>query len=142
MDEVPSGFDKFKAHFKKYQSTYIVGGVSLAIITCLIMRESRAVLDASVDCPTKEPTDSFSFNSGKSLFGSVNNSIVTTIHKGTKGSSGFITRCVETNDIFETQGDAARFFDIPESIMSKHLNQGRELVENLHFERVGVLTTV
>jgi len=133
--------DKIKEHLKKHKEVYIVGGVSLAIITCLIMRESHAVLDAGADCPEKESVDYLNLFHGKSIFGSVTNSAVTTIHKGTRGNPGFITRCIETNDLFETQGDAARFFSIPEEFLSKHLNHGKELAEGLHFERVGVVTT-
>jgi hypothetical protein len=75
-----------------------------------------------------------------SLFGSSTNNVVTTIHTESKGNSGFVTKCIETGEIFSTQGDAARAFGIPEEFMSKHLNYGRELFEDLHFERVGVLT--
>ena len=131
---------KIKDHLKRNHLTYISSSIIVAGFTLYIMRESHAALDAGAGCPKKEPMYSFSFNFGKSIFGSVTNSAVTTIHKGTKGHPGFVTRCVETGDLFETQGVAARTFDIPETIMSKHLNQGRELIENLHFERVGVLT--
>lgn len=137
---------KCKEHFKKHKELYIgigigLGVVTLAGITVLIMRESRTPLDAGGDWSEKAPTDSLIFSSGKTVFGDVNNNIVNTFHKGTTGNPGFITRCIETGEVFATQGDAARAFDIPESILSKHLNYGRQLVENLHFERVGVFSS-
>ena len=58
---------------------------------------------------------------------------------GSKGHPGFVTRCLETGDIFETQGSAAEYYGIPPSILSNHLNRGVDLNEGLHFERLGVL---
>ena len=100
--------EKFKEHVKKYKEAYITAGVSLAVITCLIVRGSHAALRGGAGCPEKEPVDSLNFFHGKSVFGSVTNSAVTTIHKGAKGNPGF-----------ETQGDAAKFFGIPEQFMSE-----------------------
>lgn len=148
-------FDKFKVHFKENRKFYIgVGtGVAFAGITCLIMRDEKptywahrslkephTMLDAGVDRPARESMGSFFF--GQSTFGSVTNvnNAVTTVHKGSKGHPGFVTRCVETGEIFATQGDAAKAFDIPPEFLSKHLNYGRDLSENLHFERIGVLS--
>jgi hypothetical protein len=73
------------------------------------------------------------------FFAKDSGNMVTTIHNGSKGHPGFITRCIETGELFATQGSAARAFNIPERTMTKHLNYGRELSENLHFERLGIL---
>ena len=65
--------------------------------------------------------------------------ITTNVYGGSKGHPGFVTRCLETGDIFETQGSAAEYYGIPPSILSNHLNRGVDLNEGLHFERLGVL---
>lgn len=138
--------EKIKNHLKRRRIVYtsICTGVVVAGITVLIMREPRTILQGGVDCPVKEPTGSLSFLFGRSIFGHVSNTnnAVTTIHNGLKGHPGFVTRCVETGELFTTQGSASKAFNIPESIMSKHLNQGRELIEGLHFERLGVFGEV
>ena len=133
---------KIKKHFEKHKVLYSCAatGIVVAGLTTFIMRGSHAKLVAGMDWPEKAPVDSLLFLSGKSVFGSVTNNPVTTIHKGIKGNPGFVTRCIETGELFATQGDAARAFDIPEEFISKHLNHGKELIENLHFERVGVLS--
>lgn len=132
--------EQIKEHVKKHKVAYSCGATAVVSvgITCLIMRESHAGLDAGPDWTEKSPVDSLSVLSNHSVFGKVNNTIVTTIHKGNTGHPGFVTRCVETGELFATQGDAARAFHIPEEFMSKHLNYGKELLEDLHFERVGV----
>lgn len=127
-------FEKVKEHIKRHEVLYasIGSSVVVAVITALIMRESHAELDAGTDDGlVNKPFMG-------SLFGSHTNSVVT-IHNGSRGNPGFVTRCLETGEIFANQGDAARAFEIPEEFLSKHLNHGRELSENLHFERVGVL---
>jgi hypothetical protein len=140
--------DKIKAHFEDHKQFYIGLGIGLGLagITWLIVKERYPTLTDSVGVAREprtvlvagaEPTGSLTF--AKSLFGDATN-VVTTNYNGGRGNPGFITRCVETGELFLTQGDAARAFGIPESILSKHLNYGRELLENLHFERVGVLS--
>jgi hypothetical protein len=134
-------FEKIKVHIRDNGRMYVGIGITFVVtagITTVIMRESHAVLQGGAGCPVKEPMDSLSLLSGRSIFGSITNNAVTTIHKTTKGNPGFVTRCIETKDLFETQGGAARAFGIPEPIMSQHLNFGRELIEGIHFERVGV----
>lgn len=150
--------ERIKEHFRKHKWKYIVGGtIVLAGVTTLILRESRAALYAGADCPVTESADFLQTMeesrtklvagmdwlerapTGSFIFGDGNcNNTVTTIHTGIRGNSGYVTRCIETGELFENQGVAARTFGIPESFMSKHLNHGRELQEGLHFERVGV----
>ena len=125
--------EKIKEHFRKHKWKYIIGGtIILAGVTTLIVRGSRTKLVAGMDWLERAPTGSFIFGDGNY------NNTVTTVHTGMRGNPGFVTRCVETGELFENQGVASRTFGIPESIMSKHLNYGRELQEGLHFERVGV----
>ena len=89
------------------------------------------------DCLGTESVDSFSFLNNTKIAKGAN--ITTNIYNKTKGHPGFVTRCVETGELFETQNTAASFFEIPPSILSRHLNEGLELREGLHFERLGVL---
>jgi hypothetical protein len=137
-EEITEKYERVKEHVKKHREGYFVGALGLAGITWLIMREPRTTPLGGVDRLARESTGSF--NSARSLFGSASNKVVTTIHNGSRGHPGFITRCIETGDQFETQTDAARFFGIPVNIMSQHLNRGRDLAEGLHFERVPLLT--
>jgi len=142
----PTRIERIKQHVKDHKIAYacgataVVTGVVVAGITCVIMRESHAGLRGGPDWSEKTPVDSLSVLSNHSIFGKVSNSMVTTIHKGNTGNPGFVTRCVETGELFATQGDAARAFNIPEPLMSGHLNKGLKLVEDLNFERVGVLS--
>lgn len=144
---------KLKIHLKRHKTFYVgLGtGIVLAGITVLIVKGRLALqsppgpsfadsgkelctkLDARMEWSEKTPTGSF-------IYGYNNhNNTITTIHNGGRGHSGYVTRCVETGELFATQGDAARTYGIPETILSKHLNYGRDLVENLTFERVGLL---
>lgn len=129
-------YNEIREHIKRHKTMYACAAtaVGVATFTTLIMRGSHAKLDAGMDWPEKAPVDSLF------IFGNSKSNIVTTFHKGVQGHPGFITRCIETGELFANQGDAARAFNIPEEFLSKHLNYGKELIENLHFERVGVLT--
>lgn len=132
-------FEKTKKHFKEHRELYFGIGIGLATtgiaaITWLIMKESSTKLQGGLDSPD------LSGATGSFIFGNNSGKVVTTVHNGTRGNSGYITRCVETGELFETQGAAAKAFDIPESILSKHLNRGYILEEGLTFERLGVLS--
>lgn len=131
--------EKIKDHFRQHKAKYaFVGGAILSAgFTYLITREMRAVLHGGAD--SLETDSTVSLFSKNFLSKNSGNNIVASIHTGERGSPGFITRCIETNEIFATQGDAARTYGIPDSILSDHLNRGRELVEDLHFERLGLL---
>ena len=129
--------ERVKEHVKKHKELYLgIGvGVGLAGITCLIMKDKdlRAVLPQGADGRDAVTTGSLSF-ANNSKFGDGAN-IVTAIHYGTAGHPGFITKCVETQDLFGTQGEAARSFGIPENVMSMHLNGKIPDAAGLHFER-------
>lgn len=132
---------EIKEHFKKHKEKYIFGVVGItvgvfAVKTTTKMRESHAEPDAGSDCPARESVGSFNFS--KSFFGNATTNVLTT-HTGSRGNPGFLTRCIDTNETFATQGSAARAFGIPEDIMSRRLNHGRALDEGVSFERVSVL---
>jgi hypothetical protein len=62
--------------------------------------------------------------------------IVTTVHTGGKGHPGFRVKHLGTNLDFDTQGAASRAFDIPENIISKHLNGKLADAYGERFERI------
>jgi hypothetical protein len=134
---------KIKEHIEKHKVAYLCAltGVGVAGITFLIMKEFRTDIRGVSGCPEKEPTDSFSFISNRSMFGSVSNNIVTTIHKQNRGNPGYITKCLDTGELFETQGDAARIMGVSKNVLSAHLNGKFPDVDGLHFERLGVLSS-
>jgi hypothetical protein len=125
--------EKIKQHFKDNKEIYVIGSIfTCAGFTWYIMRDRHAALlrgadglktaDASV---TVRPLSFFSPTE-----------IVTTIHTGNRGHSGFRTRNIEHNIVFDTQADAARAFNISPANLSSHLNGKFEDVDGLHFERV------
>lgn len=129
---------KAKQHFQDNRQFYIGVGCGVAAVgfTCLIVREPRAGLGfAGPDSPIKESTGSFF--SARTVFGDSTNT-VTTVHNGHRGNPGFVTRNLETGALFETQGAAARAFDIPEDVLSKHLNGFFDNAKGMRFERIGV----
>lgn len=137
--------NRIKAHVKRHPRAYIVGGVCLAGITAIVMRKHIPVLQGGAEPilqggvgeldvvqPRVFSLNFFSHNSG-------NSHTVATIHKGTKGHPGFLTRHVESGTVFENQSAAAKAFDVYPSLLSGHLNGKFPDVDGHHFERVSVL---
>lgn len=128
--------EKIKNHFERHKTAYLVGaGITFAGITCLIMRKNVVShLDAGANGPSPVTTHSFSFN----FFSKRSGIIVTTIHNGSRGHPGFRVRNLDHMLDFDTQGAAARAFEIPETIVSKHLNGKISNAYGFHFERIAV----
>lgn len=139
-----------REHFSKHKWRYVIGGSLLfAAITVVILRKNTSLLSGldprflsgpggsgriAVDNTVRSfSSNPFSRNSGNIT---INHNAVTTIHTGTRGHSGFMTRCVDTGELFLTQTADAKAFDISPSIMSIHLNKGVSLDQGLTFERV------
>ena len=151
--------EKLRAHWQEWRGFYIgvAVGVVLAGITLLVVRGAlrshdlralrlgsnettmRKSLSAAprlgADCPIQESTGSFS--SAGDMY--INSHVVQTTHTGRVGHPGFITRCVETGELFLSQGDAARAHGVAESALSAHLNRGLPLDQGVNFERLGVI---
>jgi hypothetical protein len=127
---------KIKTHFIDHKELYIGLGVGMTVagITYTMMRDRHATLLSGVDgLKTAEASVTvrpFSF------FSSQKNEIVTTIHTGDRGNPGFLTRNIDYDLLFPTQGSAARAFGISPSILSSHLNGKIDSVDGLHFERI------
>ena len=63
-----------------------------------------------------------------------NNTTVTVLER--RGHPGWVTRCIETGEVYASQTRAAACNDISPSMMSSHLNGQTESVKGLHFERL------
>ena len=127
--------DQVKGHIGRHKVAYSLGaGVAIAGITCFIMKGNvKSSLDAGANGSEMTTLRSFFFslyapNSG--------HNIVTTVHTGGKGHPGFRVRHPATNLKFDTQGAASRAFDIPETIVSKHLNGKLPNAYGEIFERI------
>jgi len=127
---------KVKKHLKKHKDLYIgIGlGIGFASITWYIMRDRHATLLSGVD--GLKTADVSATVRPISFFSNQKNDIVQTIHNGSRGNPGFLTRSVEYGLTFDTQGEAARAFNVSPSILSSHLNGKIPDVDGLHFERI------
>lgn len=133
-------FQSVKTYISKHKVVCCNIGSSVVVagITVFIMRKNPGLLCGSGSgllCGSE--ARSFSFLS--KVNGNQNIKAVTTIHTGSKGSSEFVTRNLDTGEVFITQGDAAKAFDIHPSILSSHLNGKFDTAEGHHFERLGSL---
>lgn len=138
--------DHFKQNWKLYAG--IGAGVAVASVTCLIMKNNDLLCGSCspLRCGSEELGRAVVDNTTRSsIFGwgntsSTVNNAVTTIHQGTRGPSGFVTRCIDTGELFQSQRLAASTFGISESALSSHLNKGVPLDQGLSFERLGVFS--
>jgi hypothetical protein len=127
--------EKIKNHIQSNKEVYLVLGTTVVVagITCLIMRGCYAVLLSGADgLKTAEASVTVS---PLLIFAKTNN-VVTTVHNGTRGNPGFMTRNLDYHLEFSTQADAARAFNISPSKLSSHLNGHMPNVDGLHFERL------
>ena len=68
--------------------------------------------------------------------GDVKSKITTNVYKNKKGHPGYLTGCIDTNDVFESQKKAASAFGISDKAMSEHLKGKLPDANGHHFERV------
>jgi hypothetical protein len=122
---------KIKQHFKKHKTIYIAGGSSIffAGITYLIMR----------DVKTPDISRELLATADRELLvirqtGAVNN--VSYISANRQGPPSWVIRCVETNEIFTSQREAAAVMNLPASDISRHLNGLKDHVNGNTFERI------
>ncbi len=52
------------------------------------------------------------------------------------GHPGWIIRCLETDDIFPSQNNAAKIMDLNSGNLSHHLSGKNDNVKGFHFERI------
>lgn len=131
---------KVKKHLSAHKELYLglCVGLTIAGITYLIMRDPESILPSGIDAEL--PSGSVAPDQAQTGFfifaDTINGDIATTVYNGTRGHPGFITRCIETGELFLTQSSAARSVGSSNSIMSTHLNGKLEDVNGYHFERV------
>lgn len=136
--------DRVKAHVGRYKVAYSVGGVIVvAGITGAIMRgvalqhigrgipvAAERGIPVLADGSVVTNNASFIFGQNKVL----NN--VSYIASRRQGPPSWVVRCLETNQIFTSQNEAAMLMDIPAAELSRHLNGLLDHVYNWHFERI------
>ena len=117
--------EKVRAHIERNKNRYYAGSiVVVAGITCYIMR-GRTVVGSAASEVNIRPLAFFS-----------KQNVVTVIEREGRGHPGYLVKCLETGDIFRTQGDAARTLGVDKSTMSRHIQGIYPNVNDLHFERI------
>lgn len=135
---------KVKEHVKKNKVAYSVAITTVVVagFTYLITRDPKSVLQRGADAvlqrgavsPDQAKTGTFIFASGGSSV--TTGDITTNVHAGTRGHPGFLTRWIETGEVFKSQGAAARAAGETEALLSGHLNGKFDSVNGKHFERI------
>lgn len=130
--------EKARAHLKKHKTAYIstAVGIASAGFTVIVMRRRHAELSFGSDGQgnLETPATMRLLN----FFASRNsaNQYVTVVSREGRGHPGYIVKCLETDKTFSSQHQAAKAFDIPEAILSKHLNGIFGDALGYHFERL------
>lgn len=129
---------KFKKHIKENKKIYITGTVCFLVagITCIIMRGRYADMQSVSDGLAKVTVRPLSFFS-KHIDQST--TIVNVVEREGRGHPGYITRCLETGELFLTQGEAAKAFSLSPANLSSHINGKFKDCGGYHFERVGLV---
>ena len=133
--------EDIRNHFQKNKNAYMAGaaGILFAGITCRIMkgsypdvlRVSESSVPRVLDGPAKVTVTPLSLFSNR-----MTNNIVTVIEREGRGHPGYLVRCLETNEIFTSQYEAARQLGVWPSIVSGHLNGKLADVAGKHLERI------
>jgi len=143
QEEVNVG-DEIKSHFERHKVAYIAGavgtGIGIAGITCLIMRGHytgiQGVPESGIrgvpDGPAKVAVSPLAFLSHQT------NNIVAVIEKDGRGHPGYPVWCLETNESWPTQNEAAKGLGVYPSLVSGHLNGKFPDVDGKHLQRVKV----
>ena len=126
---VKEKYEQAKQHVKDHKEAYIVGGLSLAGISCLIM---RGVASQPISSSVTGTAGSSVTGTGKKVV--ISN--ISFISADRQGPPSWVVRCKETGSIFTSQRGAASEMGITESNISKHLNGMQETAQGYHFERI------
>lgn len=127
---------KVRKHWKNNHKFYIGagGGMVLAGITYTIMRGRYEALAVGGAYGLKTADTSVTMRT-LSIFSDQNN-VVNVLTREGRGHPGYIIRSLDTDQIFFSQRDAASFFDISETLLSKHLSGKITDAKGLRFERI------
>ena len=135
--------DQIKEHVSEHKALYIVGSLGVvAGFTCIIVRGQcpgvPRVPESSVprvlDGPTTVTARPLSFFSTRQT-----TNVVNVIERTGRGHPGYIVHCVETQELFPSQYEAARQLNTSPSIVSGHLNGKLPDVNGVHLERVAAV---
>jgi len=128
--------DGIKAHVVRNKKVYIIGGVVvIAGITYTIMRSNvaRGATGGANARGAFANTASIKFANKSRI------NITTVVDRGGRGHPGWPVQNTETKQVFFSQKQAANAFDIPEKVLSAHLQGKFPDVDGLHFERVNLV---
>jgi hypothetical protein len=130
-------YEKIKQHIKEHKVVYSIGitAIVTAGITLVIMRSNGLQGGPYVEGLRGGPENIASFNFRNSQ--TIN--VTTVIDRDGRGHPGWPVRNLETKHIFLSQKEAAKAFDIPQSLMSGHINGKFPDIDGLHFERVNLV---
>jgi len=130
-----------KAHIKKHRVAYAFGaGIVVAGITCAIMRRNSS--EAGFLAKDVDAAGFLAKPQGVSscVFGDSNTVAIdasTTNNFGCKALS-YIVSLDGTDQWWESQADAARALNLHEPDVSKHLNHGKPLPNDVSLTRRGI----
>jgi hypothetical protein len=125
---------KIKDHFVRNQAAYISGGTGILVgagITLIIMRGRHAGIRGVPDT-----AENSVFVRPLSFLSTQTNNIVTVVERENRGHPGYLIRCLETNEIFTSQKQAARAKNVSDAIFSLHVRRKLDDINGLHFERM------
>jgi hypothetical protein len=125
-----TAYQKMRKHFTENKDRYVVG-VVVAGITVGIM---RAVGSQPISVDIVDAAGGAIGVAGKRVV--MNN--VSFISANRQGSPSWVIRCLETDEVFTSQRKAAIAMGLSQANLSQHLNQVRDHVNDLHFERIAL----
>ena len=137
--------EKIKLHVIKYKTVYIsmAVGAASAGFTYLIMRGRHAdVLSASDTADTSVFVRPLSIFSKQETTTNLVNNVVKVIEREGRGHPGYLVRCIETNEFFTSQKQAAEAYGIPDAIFSLHIRGKLDDLNGKHFERLNTSSEV
>lgn len=130
--------EKIKTHVQKHKAVYTCGAVALATagITTLVMRDRYEALVTDGAYGLKTADTSVTMRSLSFL--SSQNNIVSVITRNGRGHPGYLVHCLDSDEYFSSQREAALACDVSETLLSKHLNGKLPNVDGRIFNRINV----
>lgn len=138
-----------KNHFKNHKSEYIIGSIAVVSTAAVgyagyrsgyqlghtrgLILGTPPALQASDDAVLVAPSNLIV--AGRDIIEPTIN-IVTVVHRDGRGHPGYIVQCLETGEIFLSQGDAANAAGVSPTTMGKHLNGHTDHIYGQHFVRL------
>jgi hypothetical protein len=133
-----SKIEKVKTHLHENKKFYIGLGVGICIagITYTIMRGRYEALATSGAYGLKTADTSVTMR--PLFFMSRQNSVVSVVSRSGRGHPGYIIQNLDTGVYFSSQREAAKAFNISETLLSKHLAGKIADVAGFSFERINM----